>query len=329
LDTGRWVEKSTGLRIDNALDTGRARRLAQKASAQERQFCEVGNTAFAHWVPQWLADHGAQRAENTRRSMQIAWQAVKLFIQGRGIVHPRQVKHEHAAEYMRWRQATILYRSRKVGHNTALKELKFFAHLLNEAVRRAYCEANLFARLGIAREAAKEKPELTDTELRKLLRESRKQPKWLERSIWISAYTGCRFSECAIKREHIDLRKGTLTLFDAKRADTDRRKVFTIPMAQQLRPMFKEMQRNRESVTCRLTREKNARANYFFRQCGINASFHSLRVTFVTRCHRAGLSESEAMRLVNHSSQLVHTVYSRLNVEDARAARDRILLPTV
>jgi len=261
--------------------------------------------------------------------MQISWQAVKLFLQGRGLVYPRQVKFEHAGEYLRWRQATILYRNRKVGHNTALRELKFFAHILSEAVKRGCCEANIFARLGIARQAAKEKRELNDEELQTLLAESRKQPKWLERCIWISTYTGCRFSECAIKREHVNLRNRTLTLVDAKRGDTDRRKYFTVPMDAPLRPLFEEMERNGESVTCRLTREKNARANYFFRQCGIDASFHSLRVTFVTRCHRDGLSESEAMRLVNHSSQLVHTVYSKLNVEDARAARNKLRLPTL
>ena len=328
LDTGGWVEKSTGLHIDSTADTRKAQRLAEKASVQERQITGLDNTAFAHWVPQWIADHSAQRAANTGRSMQISWQAVRLFLQGRGIVHPRQVKYRHAAEYMRWRQQTILYRNRKVGHNTALRELKFFAHLLNEAVRREHCETNLLARLGIGREAAKEKPELTDSELRTLLTESRKEPKWLERSIWISAHTGCRFSECEIARENIDLRKKTITIIDAKRPDSDPRKRFTVPMAKELYPLFKEMLDNGESVTCRLTREKNARANYFFRRCGINASFHSLRVTFITLGHRAGLSMAEAMRLVNHSSRLVHQIYSKLNVEDARVARDKIQLPT-
>ena len=82
-----------------------------------------------------------------------------------------------------------------------------------------------------------------------------------------------------------------------------------------------------EPVTCLLTEDKNGRINAAFRAAGINASFHSLRVTFVTRCHRSGLTAIEAMRLVNHSSQLIHKVYSRLNVDDVRVAQSKLQLP--
>jgi hypothetical protein len=50
-------------------------------------------------------------------------------------------------------------------------------------------------------------------------------------------------------------------------------------------------------------------------------------VSFISRCHRAGLTEQQAMRLVNHSSRLVHRIYSRLNVEDARLAMQKVPLP--
>ena len=60
----------------------------------------------------------------------------------------------------------------------------------------------------------------------------------------------------------------------------------------------------------------------------VGATSHSCRVTFISRCHRAGLSESEAMNLVNHSTRMIHRIYSRLNVEDARNALGRVpLLP--
>jgi hypothetical protein len=69
----------------------------------------------------------------------------------------------------------------------------------------------------------------------------------------------------------------------------------------------------------RLTGDQNRVFNSILKAaCG--ATSHSLRVSFVTRCHRAGLSESQAMRLVNHSTRLVHAVYSKLNLSDARAA---------
>src|SRR5215470_15016152 len=83
LDSGAWVEQTTGLRIDNALETRKAQRLAEKASVQERQVNGIDNTAFAHWVPQWIADHKC--SDSTRRSMRISWQAIHLFMQGHGI----------------------------------------------------------------------------------------------------------------------------------------------------------------------------------------------------------------------------------------------------
>jgi hypothetical protein len=46
--------------------------------------------------------------------------------------------------------------------------------------------------------------------------------------------------------------------------------------------------------------------------------FHCLRVTYVTRLAQAGVPLSLAMRLTNHSDELVHRIYQRLGVEDVR-----------
>ena len=42
----------------------------------------------------------------------------------------------------------------------------------------------------------------------------------------------------------------------------------------------------------------------------------------MTRLHRAAVPVSAAMRLVNHSSEAVHRIYWRLNVEDVRPYAD-------
>jgi integrase len=54
----------------------------------------------------------------------------------------------------------------------------------------------------------------------------------------------------------------------------------------------------------------------FFSGLGLPYSFHCLRVTVVTRLARAGISESQAMRYVGHSSTLVHALYRKLRPED-------------
>ena len=55
---------------------------------------------------------------------------------------------------------------------------------------------------------------------------------------------------------------------------------------------------------------------------------HCNRVTFVTGCHRSGLSERQSKLLVNHSSSLVHDIYSKLNLEDKIHAVSHLNLHT-
>ncbi len=330
-DTGKWTERSTGLRRDSPHDTRKARNLAAKASADEAAISSTsgGQAALARWVPAFIESHCATRSQGYRRRLVIAWKAIRLFLSEQKIVFPWHIRYEHASLYLAWRQKRAVH-GQKVCHNTALLELKFLSHLVNEAVRRGYCAANPIARLGIGRmPPSRHKRELTDPEIDALLKASLSEPAWLRRALRIALYTGCRFSECQIAISDVDLTKRTITIRDAKRSEADPRKRFTIPMPEELRPVFEEMIANGETITAALTRSHNAKMNNFFRRCGIETSFHSLRVTFVTRCHRSGLSMAEAMRLVNHSSELVHRIYSRLDVEDARRARAKVRLPSL
>jgi hypothetical protein len=321
LDTGKWREKSTGL-----TDTRKAQRLAEKTSIEERRLSTVPNSpAFLVWVPGYLATHWRSQGDSRRR-YGVAWQAIRTFLKAEGIIYPRQIKYAHGEAYIRWRKANPVH-GRKVRHNTALLELKFLSQLVNEAIRLEFCESNPLLRLGIARTPPKIKPELTDAQIEHLRARLSGEPEWMRTCFEIALYTGCRFSECEIPMDNIDLAAGTIRLRDAKRGENDPRKNFTVPCHPKLRLMLIELNAKGAPVTFRTSRDKNGRINTFFRQCGVNASFHSLRVTFVTRCHRGGLSEAEAMRLVNHSSTLVHRIYSRLNVEDVRAAQARIPLP--
>lgn len=319
-DTGAWREQSTGLRVDSATDTRKAIRIAEKLGR-----CVTitdASARFSDWVPAFLDHHCSTKSRGYRRRLGYAWASVRDFLKQHGLHVPRQVRYEHAAEYLSWR-------TKRCSHNTALLEVKFLSHLLNEAVRRGICESNPLARLGIGRMPSRQKRELSDEEIRRLLDKSKQAPVWLYRALRISLYTGCRFSETEIRMEDADLSGGTLVITDAKRSPSDTRKKFIIPMPDEIRHIFEQMRLNGEPVTLIATRSRNAKANYFIRRlCGIDASFHCLRVTFVTRCHRSGLSMPEAMRLVNHSSEIVHRVYSKLDVEDARRARARLLLPS-
>src|SRR5581483_8628931 len=270
LDTGRWTEQTTGLRADDAMQTRKAQRMAQAASKEEKQIGNHSprNPAFRVWVPEFIQSHGSRKAAGTWKRMQIMWSAVKAFLASEGIMYPREVRYEHAQDYLRWRIATRVH-ERSVCRNTALAEMKFFSQILNESRRRDYIQSNPFTHLGFPREAPKVKPELSDEEIKTLLNAARTEPAWIGRAIRIATYTGCRFSECAIESSRIDIKNRTITIIDAKRDQADPRKLFTIPMPDELVPTFVEMQRNKETVTCRLSGDKNGRINKFFRKCGV------------------------------------------------------------
>lgn len=325
LDTGSWVQKSTGLRADSAEDTRKAQRMADKATVEEQK---VGTTrfnpAFSAWVPGYIASHWTGQGDSKRR-YGVAWQAIRRFLNEQGIIYPRQIRYAHGAAYINWRRATKVH-GKAVGHNTALLEIKFLSQLVNEAIRREFTESNPIARLGIARTAQKIKPELTDKQIADIRAKLVGELEWMRTCFEIALYTGCRFSECSIPMENIDLTAGTIRLRDAKRSENDPRKYFTVPIHASLRPTLERLAASGTTRTCELSADKNGRINDRIKQV-VNASFHSLRVTFITRCHRGGLSQAEAMRLVNHSSTLVHRIYSRLNVEDVRQAQSRIPLP--
>ena len=47
-------------------------------------------------------------------------------------------------------------------------------------------------------------------------------------------------------------------------------------------------------------------------------------VTYVNRLRRANVPREAAMRLVNHSSELIHKIYQREKVEDVAQWRDAV-----
>jgi hypothetical protein len=54
---------------------------------------------------------------------------------------------------------------------------------------------------------------------------------------------------------------------------------------------------------------------------------YSFRVSYVNCLRRAGVSREAAMRLVNHSSDLIHQTYQREKVEDVVQWRDAVQFP--
>lgn len=324
---GKWRAASTGFRCDSPADTNKAKRLAQRKTLNEQKgWANITRGArFSAWVPTYLASRYRSRSEESLRRTEIAWSTINGFLIPAGVQFPRQVEYGHAQQFLAWRTSKKI-RGRIAGHNTARMELKFFSLIMDEAVRRDFADNNPFKGLVIPIAAQRRKKSLSDEEIAKIRVALRDEAPWMRIVFEIMLWTGCRFNESSIAVVNLDFAGNSITLVDSKREHTDQRKYFTVPMPPDLRPMLEEIVSSGASKTVELTREKNWRFNRFLKaHCG--ATSHSLRVTFITRCHQSGMNERQAMRLVNHSSKPVHDVYSRLSVEDVRDAQARIAIP--
>lgn len=310
LETGRWREASTRCRIDDPKETRRAQRMAEEATKKEAQTAPQQG-AFSEWAGQYLEAHFANA--HSKKRYDLAWRRCLEWMRLRGVRHPAEVRYEHAAEFMEWRKAA------GASHNTARLELKLFSFVMQEAMRREVCVKNPLALAKVARTPPKPKKELEPGEFEAARRAFAGRAPWMLTVFEVCAHLGCRFAEAEFGREDVDFGQKVIWLTDLKRKDGDPRKRYAVPMPEGLAAHLKEVFKTRDRTSGRLTGDQNRVFNSVLKgACG--ATSHSLRVSFVTRCHRAGLSESQAMRLVNHSTRLVHAVYSKLNLNDARAA---------
>lgn len=321
LDTGKWRSRSTKCRADDPKQTRAAQRMAEEATAIEAKVAPDGGGDFAKWSFDYIRRH--YESPSSRKRYEAAWLRILEWGRLRGIRHPGHVRYEHASDFMEWRVKS------GASHNTARLELKFLSFMLQEAMRRDLIQKNPIALAKIPRAPAKLKPDLDSADFKKARAafSSDEASPWMLTVFEICAHLGCRFREAELREEDVDFKDGIIWITDSKRKPGDPRKKFSVPMPDTLQRHLKKVFKTRKRTAPDLSwGEHNRRFNLVLK-AATGATSHSLRVAFVTRCHRAGLSESQAMRLVNHSTRLVHAVYSRLSVNDAKEAAARVLPP--
>lgn len=324
-EDGKWLKESTGLRIDDPDETLEARTLRARAEAKEHQRAIVDHAGW-DWVDHYLRSTGLRPKSITKYLTNWKWLSFFLAEMEIGV---RDVRYQHSGEYIDWRVGRRKRTGKAAGRNTAIQEVKLLSSVLNEAVRRGLITANPMAGLRLKKTLAKKKPALTDEEIdacRKALTEqSKEQPetKWMEVAFDIALATGCRLRETRIPLQCVDLETTMPTLtFPAPKGGEEN--AFTIPLPSVLVPMFTEMKKEKREHTIAAFPFQPSRAwQHFFRRAGLShLTFHCLRVTKVTRLRRQGVPREVAMRLVNHSDEMIHLLYDRHQVQDLAAFRD-------
>jgi hypothetical protein len=319
LDTGKWRYKSTKLRRDSPAESRRALKLAEEQTRKEEKVGNLADGNFATWVPNFLQDNYRNPRSLVRYT--AAWSKVWAFLKNKGISHPRQFRWEHVGDYIRERK------KQGIKHNTARLEIKAFGTIMREAVRREHCERNTVSDGEIEKDPSKEKPDLTVQQLDMIRQHLQTRPKWMLTVFEIQSHLGCRFHECSFSKANVDFKRKLILMTDAKRKPNDPRKNFFIPLPPTLERYLRQLFKTQDITVKPLSGDDNTRFNRELDSVCKGATSHCLRIAFITRCHAAGLSEQVAMRLVNHSNQIVHQTYSRLGVEDAVKAAKRVPPP--
>jgi integrase len=231
--------------------------------------------------------------------------------------------------FIKWRQVPDKRKGKyKACHNTALLELKVLGLIMSEAVQRDYAPYNPCRDLKIGKMKAKEKPELTDSQIEFIRTKIEDEPEPLKtffrNSLEIARYQGCRISETYLNPMdqvtfHRDPQgkviKANITFF-AKGG-----RIHTPPLHPALWPLFEKLQADGRKET--YTKPYNPSRQWWrflkkikMKATDSNICFHSLRVTAATRLARSDVKESSAMKFLGHASVTVHRAYQRLKSDD-------------
>lgn len=319
LDTGDWKGRSLKLRLDSDTETRRAQRIADETTRKEAQISNYVTGTFPTWVPDYIETH--YRNARTKARSKHAWARIWQFLRTLRIHHPRQLQYSHAAAYLEARK------KEEISHNTARLELKFLSFIMQEAIRRDYADRNPLVSARIRREQPKAKPYLSPADISRIREHLKKKPVWMQTVLEICAHLGCRFNESSFSKNQVDFDKDLIWMTDSKRDETDPRKQYAVPLPESLKAYLQKLFEKQDFTVKPLSGEQNRLFNKELKATFPGATSHSLRVSFITRCHQAGISEHQAMRLVNHSNSLVHQIYSKLNIEDVRAAAKLVAPP--
>jgi integrase len=324
---GRSVRKSTNLRHDAAEQSRQAEVYRSEWSHKEAARKPCANLeAWEFWVPGFLQLRYGNSPLTLSRYL-CSWANLSRYFAERELRFPRQLTFNACIDYLAWRTSEKgRHGNYKSCKNTALGELKFLGVVVTHAVRRGFCEANPCQKLGIKKDKAKEKPEISPRDLKFIFEKLQHEPEWMGVSFQIALYTGCRETETWLLLDNVDVRK-RLIHFATTKGD----KPFTVPMRPELVPLFTRLQSERPGQRAFDTPTKMSIKWWkFFQKIGLGKyCFHCLRVTFITMGARSGVPEGDMMTLVNHASEEIHRIYKRLRPADVRKSLLKMDFPVL
>lgn len=345
-----WIRLNDNRRYATSCRVGTAaekRRALQELGEAIKREAESGGAKkrhhWARWVPSWF-DTKYGHNPSTANSYKTTWKTIQAYLLEKKLHSPEQVRREHALDYLAWRKKVGHMNGRKNGgkaiaHNTAVQEVKLLSIVMSEACRRSMINYNPCFRLGLKKEAARIKSALTDEHIQKLRAEIRKlldsaktddekeKARFMDTSFEFALAQGVRLFETHRPMSAFDTENMTVELV-VKGSKTELR-----PMSNRLLELVQKWRAEGRTETYRKPAQRGLIWFKFFEALRIKdpsfatVSFHSTRVTVVSRLHEAGVSESVAMSLVGHASVAIHRKYRRVSSRETRDAWASVKMP--
>jgi len=328
---GRRVNESSGFLIESPSGKLQAYAYArEKSNSGVTHGTEKNHEHWGAWAELWLKVRYKQKLK-TLSSYLGAWKQISFFLRERKIVCPRQLKYEDVVAFVHWREGQVKKRSKRhVSRNTALHNVKVLSRLMREAVRRGYAQGNPCVKLSedVPADRAPEKPEFTNEEIELVRFELQRRSgigrpsDWMRIAFEIAIHQGCRLSATQIPMERIDFHRWTITFHEKGQ------KEFTVPVHPGLRPLLERLRDEGRKVTCTVPFHGPRNFSRVMRAIGLPHTFHSTRVSVITRMARADVTEQKAMAYVHHGSWAVHKIYTKLRPPDVAGVAEALALPS-
>jgi len=310
--------RTTRCRYDTKEGRKQANELKYEYALEELQ--RGGQVQTEGWVWVQKALSPSFRTEATKQRTLGRWDIIESFLLEKGIYRPADLTPETTSDYIEWRTTKKRRSGKTTARNTAIYEVRLLGRIMGYAVERKYVQTNPLGKIRLAKSPTKPKPALTDNEIARIRLALKAKAEWMQVSFEISLATGCRLQETSIPLECINFDKETIT-FPSPKGGPE--KAFTIPMPTTIRSLLESLKGRR--TTCDIPRmaSKQFGRDFLHRELGMHhLCFHCLRVTRITRMMQEGVPISKAMRLVNHSNELIHRLYQRHSIDDLIQYRD-------
>jgi len=307
---GEWVQEKTAIHKKSVDADRRIKVIVHTASAEEAAGPATASAGWV-WVPRFLK---AQFSGSPKTQIRYAeaWSAMEMYLLEKRIYGPTEVTHDTCLHYPEWRENPPKDIMKASTWNTALTELKVFSRILSHAVHQGMISANPCFRLGLRRRDTKIKPEITNEEQEIIEERLQSERKWMMECWTVAMCQGVRLGETNCPLSRIDLTLNTISVIGKGK------KVHTGPLHPDVRKLALEAKATgRDTLISELPKKASLRWGKFFRKIGMgHLTFHSTRVTVVTRLARSGASKSQVMAYVGHASEAVNDVYLRLSSPD-------------